>query len=229
MDFIVVAFETCVMFLGTIHIPQYSLSYFNEPRFMLLVMMASFVTFVFFSFQIGENIQSSRDQGFRTCFPDRTIGYDRVDLFYIVCLTLVFLCLLLWGLRQILCNLKRSEHERAQRAWEIDESLGLKDRFLSTMLPFAPALLAIWVVEALIQNNQIDLSAAPLTSTGQLIPFLTGVFNLCVVLWCGFRNGWRDWPLVLLARDLRNESGRIVRIVRGVLPFGNRNNRSRHN
>ena len=90
--------------------------------------------------------------------------------------------MLLSCLDQILYNLERSEHERAQPAWEIDESLGLKARFSSTMVPFAPALLAIWMVEGSIQNNQIDLSAAPLTSTRQLIPFLNGVFNPCVVL-----------------------------------------------
>ena len=73
--------------------------------------------------------------------------------FFVVCLALVCLCLLLLCLCQTLYNLKRSEHERAQRAWEIDESLGLKARLSSTMFPLAPAFLAILMVEGTIQNN----------------------------------------------------------------------------
>lgn len=69
------------------------------------------------------------------------------------------------------------------------------------MFILVPGLLAIISVETTISRNHIDLSAAPMTSTGPLNQFLGGIFDLVVVFWCGIRDGVDDWPVVAVWKD----------------------------
>ncbi len=56
-------------------------------------------------------------------------------------------------------------------------------------------------METTISRNHTDLSVAPLTSIGPLIPFSGDVFNLIAVLWCGVGDGVDDWPVVAVGKD----------------------------
>ncbi|KAI4244382.1 MAG: hypothetical protein LQ352_006836 [Teloschistes flavicans] len=51
------------------------------------------------------------------------------------------------------------------------------------------AIYVVAQVEQGIRKNEIDLSAATWSNTGQLIPLLSGVFNVCVVSWRGSQTG----------------------------------------
>jgi len=57
---------------------------------------------------------------------------------------------------------------------------------LGRILPrFVSGLLVTLTIEFVVRQVSNDLSAAPLTSTGQLIPFLSGTINICALLWSG--------------------------------------------
>ncbi|CCX05061.1 Similar to hypothetical protein TRIVIDRAFT_64765 [Trichoderma virens Gv29-8]; acc. no. EHK15320 [Pyronema omphalodes CBS 100304] len=61
---------------------------------------------------------------------------------------------------------------------EKSRDFDLKSESIHTLLPrviFAGS--AIAMIELTISKNRIDLSAAPITSTGQLLPFLVGIFT----------------------------------------------------
>lgn len=178
--------------------------------------------------QLGFFVLVSRGQSQSCSSWVRLTQMQRIYLSLIIFLGflgLFSLCRSLWCLYRNVYKWLKSEHGIIQHNISSDtvQMLSLKLRFFMVLAPFTSAILAIGPVEGTIRVGKMDLSAVPLTSTGQLIHFLTGVLNLCVVLWCGFRDGWQDWPIVLLARDLMHEFGRIIRTVRGFLRFGNRN------
>jgi hypothetical protein len=62
-------------------------------------------------------------------------------------------------------------------------------RYLKVVIGFSGAS-SIAFVEETIRVNHIDLSGAPLTATGQLIPFVVGLFSVVAVMWNCIKR-WR--------------------------------------
>jgi hypothetical protein len=53
---------------------------------------------------------------------------------------------------------------------------------------------SIAFIEETIRLNHIDLSGAPLTATGQLIPFVVGLFSVVTVIWNCIKRKGKDEP-----------------------------------
>ena len=77
-------------------------------------------------------------------------------------------------------------------------------RLVAALLAIICPAIFIPRVEVLtLRAFRIDTSAANLTDTSQLIPFLSGLFNITYICYCGFRNPKKRWPVVAWYSDLK--------------------------
>lgn len=71
---------------------------------------------------------------------------------------------------------------------EGDNGHSVKAAGLSTVFQVTIGTIAIVGAEMTIKVNEIDLSDSSLASSGQLVPFVIGVFTVCVTVGAGIRN-----------------------------------------
>lgn len=112
-----------------------------------------------------------------------------------LCGALYFMCRRLW-LGHSETETSSKSHRSREREWSALKSPIRIGFVASSALGFGT--LAIVTVEITIARNRIDLSRAPLTSTGQLIPFLSGLINLLVICWSAFCGV--DGPQIVIQR-----------------------------
>lgn len=70
-----------------------------------------------------------------------------------------------------------------------EESVGYTVKAGLTALQLVFGTIAIVQIEMTMKVSNIDVSAAPLTSSGQLISLLMGIFNLAATFWAGVKKG----------------------------------------
>ncbi|MCJ1453523.1 hypothetical protein MMC28_003870 [Mycoblastus sanguinarius] len=68
-------------------------------------------------------------------------------------------------------------------------------KLLSVIIAVVFGILFITRVENTLVRAEIDTSVANLKDTSQLIPFLSGLFNLVYICYCGWDVGPRNWPI----------------------------------
>ena len=68
-------------------------------------------------------------------------------------------------------------------------------RLLSVIIAVTGGILFITRIETTLKHGKVDTSRAKLNDISQLIPFLTGLFNLVYICYCGWYVSPADWPV----------------------------------
>lgn len=218
-DWIIVTCLTFVLFIGLT--PGVLINYFDHLRstmmFGVLCVMYSviliplpWVAFVgwsrgqtsschFKSWLMLNNESFPGEQGASTLPKSMSIVGGLIGV-CMLCSALFFICRRLW-----LGHGEEGTNPTENLSWERREWSTLRSPIrvsFVTLTALGFGTLAITTVEIAIARNHIDLSIAPLTSTSQLIPFLSGLINLVVICWSAFCGGNEICSPIRQARDL---------------------------